>query len=315
MRHTDQLLEIERSLRHEHQRVHIYLPPTGPAILTTAQKNLKHQSRSEIIGPEPARDAIRAAIAQHESLRSWTEKLRTDTTTEGLVPPVVWNSIHLVVTGVTATHALLIALHHPTAYSEDEIEALQAGLASQTCDIEQAFAQTTGDTLPTPARRWLQRKKATMNESQATLHNDARAPRQHHEGETMLTRLADRIRTRPDEPGTLRIMMRGIARTWQNINRRERERTLEVPPRLSGTKWDALLAAVVEHIAWLTGYSSPQWVNERERFNDPPRNYARIRKGDALCWSPGAFLRHGALADPRDLDRRGGEQGCWIPPE
>ena len=310
---NDQLRKIERSLEEKGQRGHVYLPPAGAPMLTTVQKDHGQQSRSEIIGPQPARDAIRAAIGKHESLQRWTEELRTKTTVDGLVPPVVWNSVHLVVTGVTATHALLIALHHPNEYDEAELKTLSAGVRSKSCDLDEAFAQATGGTLPAPARQWLRQRNATKEQSQATRESEARAASPHQEGETILTKLADRIRTRPDEPGTLRIMMRGIARTWQNIDRSERERILKVPPRLSGTKWDALLAAVVEHIAWLSGYSRPQWVDEQARFNDPPQNYARIRKGDAVCWSPGAFLRHGALADPRDLDGRGGEHGYWIP--
>ena len=313
MGQNDQLLKIERSLDERGQRGHVYLPPAGPPVLTTVQRGQGQQSRSEIVGPQPARDAIRAAIGKHESLRRWTEGLRAETTVGGLVPPLVWNSVHLVVTGVTAAHALLIALHHPSEYGDEELDALSAGVGSETCDLDQAFAQATGETLPAPARQWLRQRNATKGQSRAGRHGEARAVSPRQEGETILTRLADRIRARPDEPGTLRIMMRGIARTWQNIDSSERERTLEVPPRLSGTKWDALLAALVEHVAWLGGYSRPEWVDERARFNDPPRNYARIRKGDAVCWSPGAFLRHGALADPRDLDARGGEHGYWIP--
>ena len=313
MGQDDQLRKIERSLDERGQRGHVYLPPTGAPVMTTVQRDEGQESRSEIVGPRPARDAIRAAIGKHESLQRWTEELRAETTVDGLVPPVVWNSVHLVVTGVTAAHALLIALHHPSEYDEEELEALSARVRSESCDLDQAFAQATGGTLPAPARQWLRQRNAPKGQIQASRDGEARTASPHQEGETILTKLADRIRTRPNEPGTLRIMMRGIARTWQNIDSSERERTLKVPPRLSGSKWDALLAAVVEHIAWLSGYSRPEWVDEQGRFNEPPLNYARIRKGDAVCWSPGAFLRHGALADPRDLDGRGGEHGYWIP--
>ena len=67
-------------------------------------------------------------------------------------------------------------------------------------------------------------------------------------------------------------MMRGIARTWRHLDESERKRTLEVAPSLSGTEWDALLAAVMEHVAWLTGHPRPDWVDEPARFNDPPRS-------------------------------------------
>ena len=37
---------------------------------------------------------------------------------------------------------------------------------------------------------------------------------------------------------------------------------------LTGTKWDALLAATVEHVAWLHGHERPAWADERGRFLD-----------------------------------------------
>ena len=37
---------------------------------------------------------------------------------------------------------------------------------------------------------------------------------------------------------------------------------------LTHTKWDALLAAMVEHVAWLHGHERPAWVDEPERFLD-----------------------------------------------
>ena len=33
----------------------------------------------------------------------------------------------------------------------------------------------------------------------------------------------------------------------------------------------------------------------------------------ANLYAPAAFIRHGALPDPRDLDARGGERHAWAP--
>ena len=59
----------------------------------------------------------------------------------------------------------------------------------------------------------------------------------------------------------------------------------------------------------------PEWCNEPERFLDVPwvipANPAAAR--DSVLYAPGAFIRHGALADPADLDARGGETREWIP--
>ena len=34
---------------------------------------------------------------------------------------------------------------------------------------------------------------------------------------------------------------------------------------------------------------------------------------DAIAFAPAAFIRHGALPDPRDLDHRSGERRAWVP--
>ena len=89
---------------------------------------------------------------------------------------------------------------------------------------------------------------------------------------------------------------------------------LEVPP-LTGTRWDALFAAVVEHIARLHDHPVPEWVNEPARFLDMPWVISTnpVIAADSLLYAPGAFIRHSVFPDPRDLDARGGEKHAWIP--
>ena len=85
-------------------------------------------------------------------------------------------------------------------------------------------------------------------------------------------------------------------------------------PRLTGTKWDALIAATVEHVCELHGSDPPAWTNEAERFNDPPEGFLGQpgELADAATSTPGAFMRHGALFSPLDIDYRGGEHAEWI---
>ena len=300
-----QLLQIERRLEEKRQRGHVYLPAGGPVVVTTAEQG---QGTSKIIGPAPAMKAIRAVVGR--DFRRWTGELKTRTSSSDRLPPVVWNTAHLVVTGTTTTHALLMALHHPSEYDEHELDELRATARGDALELEQAFDKATGGTLPPRAQSWLRLERGQRQAAKEVKTSTGGSPQ---EGETMLTRLAERTRGNPHERNTLRIMMRGITRTWKALNESERELTLAVPPCLSGTKWDALLAAVTEHVAWLTGYPTPAWAEEPARFNEPPQSYSMIEKENAICWCPGAFLRHGALADPRDLDARGGEHGDWIP--
>lgn len=84
---------------------------------------------------------------------------------------------------------------------------------------------------------------------------------------------------------------------------------------LTHTKWDALLAAMVEHVATLHGHAVPVWAEEPERFLDRTWVLAEtpLIRLNSLMYAPAAFLRHGAIPDPRDLDRRGGEHDEWAP--
>ena len=87
------------------------------------------------------------------------------------------------------------------------------------------------------------------------------------------------------------------------------------PPPLTGTRWDALLAAVVEHIARLHGHRVPPWGNEPARFLEVPWVIStnRVVAADSVLYSPGAFIRHSVFPDPADLDVRGGERHAWLP--
>ena len=117
-------------------------------------------------------------------------------------------------------------------------------------------------------------RRAKPNQYESGNTHSAPAPRRGHDPDETggaNAGQAQRARDPPDHDA-------GIARTWQNLEKNERERTLEVPPCLSGTKWDALLAAVTEHITWLSGYPRPEWIEERARFNEPPQSFASIER-------------------------------------
>ena len=222
-------------------------------------------------------EAIRAAAGK--DAERWLDDLPAKTGSRDCPPPTIWNTVHLVVTGTTATHALLIALHHPSGYKEKTLERLRMETGRKSRELEHAFSEATGETMTQGARSWLRSRREP--ESSATgvkvRYTEAR-----DNGKTILTDLAEETRADPDEPSTLRIMMRGIARTWKGLDERERRRTLAIAPCLSRTKWDALLAAVTEHVAWLTGQPRPRWVDDTARFNEPPQSYSEIEKGNAV---------------------------------
>lgn len=134
---------------------------------------------------------------------------------------------------------------------------------------------------------------------------------------TMVTALVNGIRQGWSSAEVYRLAISGIGRHFRHADEAARRQLLDTRPELTGTDWDAVLAAVVEHVAALHGYPAPAWVNERERFWIPP---AAIRMGPGrtsammmtgLACSPGAFIRHGIIGAPRDLDERGGELVLW----
>ena len=112
-----------------------------------------------------------------------------------------------------------------------------------------------------------------------------------------------------------RAIIHEIPRLYHSLDPEGQRQAIKDAPTLTGTPWDALIAAVVEHIATLHGQDIPAWVEEPARFlgeswvvSDLP-----LIRYESLAFAPGAFIRHGAFPDPRDLDARGGERHAWAP--
>ena len=61
-------------------------------------------------------------------------------------------------------------------------------------------------------------------------------------------------------------LMHQLPRQFHRLTESDQAEALLDPPPLTGTRWDALLAAVVEHIARLHRHQVPEWVNEPDRF-------------------------------------------------
>lgn len=117
------------------------------------------------------------------------------------------------------------------------------------------------------------------------------------------------------EADIYRLIVCGLPRNFHVLPAAEQRAALAGRPPLTGTKWDALLAATVEHVARQHGHDAPAWVDEPERFLDSTWVVSSSPwiRANALMYSPAAFLRHGAIPDPRDLDGRGGERHQWTP--
>lgn len=123
------------------------------------------------------------------------------------------------------------------------------------------------------------------------------------------------IEDRWSEDEIARAILHDLPRRFHALQPDEQEKVLEEAPPLTETRWDALLAATVEYIATLHGHTPPDWVDEPARFVVetwvlPDVDWIR---SNALAFAPAAFIRHGTLPDPRDLDERCGEYRAWVP--
>ena len=103
-----------------------------------------------------------------------------------------------------------------------------------------------------------------------------------------------------------RLIVRQLQRSFHSGTEADRRTMLANRPHLTNTKWDAALAAVIEHVALTHGYDAPAWVDEPERFLPEPVKLTGFETDSDLAWQLGAFLRRGVSIDSRDLDGRTG---------
>lgn len=102
-------------------------------------------------------------------------------------------------------------------------------------------------------------------------------------------------------------LMHQLPRQFHELTAADQAAALSDRPPLTGTRWDALLAAVVEHIARLHSHNVPDWVNEPDRFLTLPWVISTnpVIAADSVLYAPASFIRHSVFRDPLDLDARG----------
>ena len=108
-----------------------------------------------------------------------------------------------------------------------------------------------------------------------------------------------------------RLIVRQLQRSFHSGTEADRRAMLGNRPHLTNTKWDAAMAATMEHVARVHGYEPPAWVNEPERFLSKPVKLTGFVTDTDLAWQPAAFLRRGVSIDSRDLDARTGDDRQW----
>lgn len=303
----DELSRIDALLRKTSLRGHVYLPPGCSPVVAATMASPPFDVEIEVLGPAPMREVIGAVIGDQADTVQWVRTLLDSVDRSTGVPPTLWNTPDLVVTGVTPAHAFLVAMHHPEEYDAEALAACAraSGIGTVTA-FETAFRLATGRQPSTTATRWMRRHiplrsagrnavvSSTTDRSQEGLRDESQ-----HEDRTqanVLTECIDGIREGWSDTDILRILLSEAPRFFCRAGETCRQKLLSARPESTGTKWDALMAAVVEHVAVLHGFAPPAWVDEPAWFNTAPINYMRFFTANALTCAPAPFLRHGALS-------------------
>jgi hypothetical protein len=74
------------------------------------------------------------------------------------------------------------------------------------------------------------------------------------------------------------------------------------PPQIGDDRWDALLAALAEHLAAQHDLAPPQWAESRVLAQPWFPAELQIQRAEALVWAPAAFRKHGVYLSARDLE-------------
>jgi hypothetical protein len=117
--------------------------------------------------------------------------------------------------------------------------------------------------------------------------------------------LAEEVQARTDEEARRRLILEFVEEyRWEPPERRARLLT-DRPPPTGDVRYDALLAALAEHLAYHDGLAIPQWAQEADRFLDQwwfPVSLPSVR-AEALVRSPAAFRRRGIFIGSGALER------------
>ena len=148
---------------------------------------------------------------------------------------------------------------------------------------------------------------------QAITAGAASASRRETVAAARLSELAAEARAGWDATTLERLIVKDLTRYYHGIDNAARTALAAAEPPLTGTVWDAVIAAAVEHACTTHGAEVPAWTQAPERFLKRPWVFRRgpIERGTALANAPAAFIRHNTFIEPRNLDERGGEQHVW----
>ena len=119
-------------------------------------------------------------------------------------------------------------------------------------------------------------------------------------------RLADYVSSLAtyDDDFRLRVVLHDFGLVWQHAGPQQRKVLVAVEPSLFDQRWDAFLAAYVEHLCYHAGLAVPEWAQRDCRYlkqmwwaGDP----FDFERGSVILSTPAAFEVHGIWLDEREL--------------
>jgi len=76
---------------------------------------------------------------------------------------------------------------------------------------------------------------------------------------------------------------------------------LDEPEQTGDERWDALLAALAEHLLAQADVAPPQWAEARVLRRPWFPAELAVHRADALAWAPAALRKHGVYLSVHDL--------------
>jgi hypothetical protein len=117
---------------------------------------------------------------------------------------------------------------------------------------------------------------------------------------------APAIQTSSSEDDRYRIVLGFVTDFWSVDDVGARAASLSVePPSTGDQRWDAMLAAIAEHLAFHAQLDVPAWALDPARFLAAfwfPVDIPSVRVR-ALVTSPASLARRGVMIDRMDLER------------
>ena len=107
-----------------------------------------------------------------------------------------------------------------------------------------------------------------------------------------------------DDDMRLRVVLHDFGMVFEHADIDQRRTLVDEEPELFDERWDAFLAAYVEHLCYHASLPAPRWTQTPARYLQQmwwPGHYFEFERGSVMLATPAAFEVHGMWIAERDL--------------